>query len=205
MGDLGDLRRAVEVPEARIARALLRLHQGIESAVRRLGTAERLSPTQVEVLLFLSQAHADYRGVNAIAKRFSIAPATASRVIDNLENKRLVRRARDVGDRRRVHLELTPAGRQAVKKIVAPASRLENYVKQLSPEDLETFGRGLEHILHSLHEDGYLTVSSTCRTCSHFRKNVYPKAGRPHLCRRKGQRMSERESYLERLGETALC
>lgn len=203
MAALTGLQRALRVPEARIAQILLRLHQGIEALMRRLGEEMGLSPTQIQVLLFLSHAHPDYRGVSAIAKRFSIAPATASRVIDNLEGKGLVRRAREKGDRRRVRVELTPAGRKVAARILEIARRLENYVKQLPGGKLEALSQGLEGILRAFHQDGYLALSSICRTCPYFKENAYPDTSKSHLCRLTGERLSDKESYLERLDEAA--
>ena len=195
-----NLQRALEVPQARVALILLRLHQGIEALMRRLGRAEGLSPTQVQVLCFLAQAHPDYRGVNAIAKRFSVAPATASRVIDNLEEKGLVRRTRGAEDRRRVQVELTPSGRKTAQRIGALSRKLEDYIQRLPQRDLRVLDRDLENVLRSFHQDGYLAVSTVCHTCPYL-EEAFPGTDKPHVCRLTGERLSEEESYLERLEE----
>ncbi|MGQ9478025.1 MAG: MarR family winged helix-turn-helix transcriptional regulator [Candidatus Bipolaricaulia bacterium] len=201
MEELADLRRVLEVPEARVALILLRLYQGVEALLRRLGEEEGLSPTQVQVLSFLSRAHPAYRGVNAIAKRFSIAPATASRVIDNLEEKGLVKRLHDREDRRRVQVELTAKGRRLMVRLRALSAKLEEYIKKLPKGELAALDRGLVGLLRSFYQEGYLAISSVCRACPYLEENAFPGADKPHLCRLTGERLSEEESYLERLEE----
>ncbi|MFQ6033839.1 MAG: MarR family winged helix-turn-helix transcriptional regulator [Candidatus Bipolaricaulia bacterium] len=143
---IGSLKRALESPEARIALDLFRLYQGMETLIRKRGEAEGLSPSQVQTLLFLSHAHPRYKGIGAIAKRFSIAPATASRIVDNLEKKGLVERTRSEQDRRSVRVELTAAGKRAAGKITAIVSRLEGYVQGLAAGEQEALAKGLEEI-----------------------------------------------------------
>lgn len=201
MEELADLRRVLEVPEARIALVLLRLYQGVEALLRRLGEEEGLSPTQVQVLFFLARTHPAYRGVNAIARRFSIAPATASRIIDNLEAKGLVRRLHDREDRRRVQVELTAKGKRSVARLEALSARLEGYIKRLPQGELAALDRGLVDLLRSFYQEGFLTISSVCRTCPYLEEKAFPGTDRPHLCRLTGERLSEEESYLERLEE----
>ncbi|HIC96755.1 TPA: MarR family transcriptional regulator [Candidatus Bipolaricaulota bacterium] len=201
MEELADLRRVLEVPEARLALVLLRLHQGVEALLRRLGEAEGLSPTQVQILSFLSRAHPAYRGVNAVAKRFSIAPATASRVIDNLEGKGLVKRLHDREDRRRVQVELTAKGRRVVARLGALSAKLEGYIKELPQGELEALDRGLVSLLGSFYREGYLTISTVCRDCPYLEEDAFPETDKPHLCRLTEERLSEEESYLERLEE----
>ncbi|MFQ6118175.1 MAG: MarR family winged helix-turn-helix transcriptional regulator [Candidatus Bipolaricaulia bacterium] len=200
---IGSLKRALESPEARIALDLFRLYQGMETLIRKRGEAEGLSPSQVQTLLFLSHAHPRYKGIGAIAKRFSIAPATASRIVDNLEKKGLVERSRGEQDRRSVRVELTAAGKRTVRKITTIVSRLEGYAQGLVAAEQEALAKGLEEILRSFHREGYLASFGPCRSCPFFEESAYPRAPKPHLCRLTRERLSERESSLERLGEPA--
>lgn len=47
-----------------------------------------------------------------VARQVQLSPATVSRIVDRLERAGLVRRQRGTTDRRKVFLELTPAGRE---------------------------------------------------------------------------------------------
>lgn len=149
----------------------------------------------------LSHAHPRYKGIGAIAKRFSIAPATASRIVDNLEKKGLVERTRSEQDRRSVRVELTAVGKRTIRKIMEIVARLEGYAHRLAEEEQGALAKGLEEILQSFHREGYLASFGVCRSCPFFEEDAYPRAPKPHLCRLTGERLSERESYLERLSE----
>jgi DNA-binding MarR family transcriptional regulator len=52
-----------------------------------------------------------------VAAHLGVTPPTASRMIDRLVRKRLVRRARSQEDRRTVRIHLTDAGRQVVAQV----------------------------------------------------------------------------------------
>jgi len=68
--------------------------------VRKQGEAWGLSRAGVQALLFLDNAHPRSRTIGSIARRLSVTPATASRLVDALERKGLVKRVRLEEDRR---------------------------------------------------------------------------------------------------------
>jgi DNA-binding MarR family transcriptional regulator len=66
--------------------------------------------------------------LNELAGELFLDKSTVSRVVDALERKRLLRRARQAGDRRAVSLSLTPHGRQLYRRI---RRSIEEQEKQL--------------------------------------------------------------------------
>ena len=196
-----DLKEALRSEELQTALLSLRLYQGLEALIRKRGEALGLSPSQVQILLFLSYAHPRYRRTTAIAKRFSIAPATACRILNTLERKGLIRRRRHQEDRRGVEIELTAAGRRMVAQLTGIGEQLIAYLDELKAEERHILTDALRKILHSLEESGYLAQVVICRSCPHFRESAYPGTRKPHLCQLTGERLTEEESYLERLDE----
>ncbi len=194
-----DLRRVQREPTAQAALALYRIAQGIEALVRRRGEALGLSRTGVQALLFLHGAHPRFRTIGSIARRLVITPATATRLVDALERKGLVRRVRLEEDRRAVRVELTEEGLKVVGEIADIGKELERLIQALPEEIREVLPQGLKEILKGMQQEGYITASGTCRTCSFFQPGAYPREAKPHLCRLTGERLSEEESYLERL------
>jgi DNA-binding MarR family transcriptional regulator len=75
-------------------------------------TAGRLTLSQYSLLLPLSGA--DTARVSDLAAGAGIAPSTASRILDALERRAIVRRERSVEDRRGVTVTLTDHGRSAL-------------------------------------------------------------------------------------------
>lgn len=194
-----DLKRAQGEPAAQAALALYRIAQGIEALVRRQGEALGLSRTGVQALLFLHSAHPRFRTISSIARRFVITPATATRLVDALERRGLVRRVRLEEDRRAVRVELTGKGLKAVAQVADIGEELERLVQALPEGVREALAQGLKEILKGMQQEGYVTASGICRTCSFFRPEAYPSEAKPHLCTLTGERLSEEESYLERL------
>lgn len=79
-----------------------------------------------------------------VARRLMVTPAVVTGLIDRLEKRGYVRRIASTGDRRRVHLGLTNAGREAAS---ASERNLIDEVslklKQFSDSDLKTLEQGL--------------------------------------------------------------
>lgn len=75
---------------------------------------DRLTLSQYSLLLPL--AGADGARVSDLAADAGIAVSTASRILDALERRQLVRRARAPEDRRGVIVSLTDAGRQLLRR-----------------------------------------------------------------------------------------
>jgi len=179
--------------------ALYRIAQGIEALVRQRGEAFGLSRTGVQALLFLYNAHPSSRTIGSIAKRLSVTPATATRLVDALERKGLVQRVRLREDRRTVRVEPTAEGLKVVGEIADIGEELERLILTLPREEQEAFAENLKVVLKAMQQAGYVTASGTCRGCSFFQPEAYPDEERPHYCALTGERLSEEESYLERL------
>jgi DNA-binding MarR family transcriptional regulator len=79
-----------------------------------------------------------------VARRLMVTPAVVTGLIDRLEKRGYVRRIASTGDRRRVHLGLTNAGREAAASsernlIDEVAAKLN----QFSAAELKTLEQGL--------------------------------------------------------------
>ena len=75
-------------------------------------------------------------------------PAGVSRILADLENRKLVRRVRGSHDRRTVRVEPTEEGRLLYERINPRVlEALESALKPLSPEDRTAFLRALEGIV----------------------------------------------------------
>ena len=85
-----------------------------------------LSPTQYLALIAISQApEAEPVGVSSVAKRLQLSGAFVTIEVGKLVAAGLVRKQTHPEDRRRVQLNLTPAGREMLGKL-APIQKLVN-------------------------------------------------------------------------------
>jgi DNA-binding MarR family transcriptional regulator len=184
---------------AQAALSLYRIAQGIETMVRRQGASLGLSRLGVQALLFLSNAHPSSRTIGSISRRFSVTPATATRLVDALERKGLAERARLKEDRRSVRVELTEEGQAVITRIVDIGEELKSLVDHLPQRDQQPLSQSLMEILRVMQQADYVTVSGICRTCAFFQPNAYPGEAKPHLCTLTAEGLSEEETYLERV------
>ncbi|WP_160148779.1 MarR family winged helix-turn-helix transcriptional regulator [Amycolatopsis alkalitolerans] len=93
-----------------------------------------LQPLQHQALLQIYGADGPLP-VNKVADRLDIAPALASRLIRQLEDKGLVERTRVPGDRRVLAVHASDAGIELLRKIDASVHvRVDHFQRQLSDE-----------------------------------------------------------------------
>ncbi len=95
---------------------LHRLAREVSAAERELASPLGLSLVQGQALLALADGGA--LTMQEFADRLCIAPSTATRLADQLEQKGWAARRADAGDRRRTELTLAPAGEEIVDGLV---------------------------------------------------------------------------------------
>ena len=91
------------------------LSEVMERRQRRDSTLLGLTPTQVRVLSTLLEN--DGIPTGSLAEQLGLAPSTVTRICDVLVRKGLVERLQAEGDRRRVHLTLTPPGFRMAREL----------------------------------------------------------------------------------------
>ncbi|MFP3953279.1 MAG: MarR family winged helix-turn-helix transcriptional regulator [Candidatus Acetothermia bacterium] len=176
---------------------LYRIAQGINKLIREKGEENDMSATQIQTVVFLSGAHPRNKNVGSIARRLQIAQPTASRVVDSLVGKGLVKRQRDEKDRRRVKLQVTEEGQEVKEEINEISRVIEGAIRELSVNRQEALGRDLIKVAGKLQSQGHLSAALTCRYCRYFERNGGSTKERPHHCKLTGEDLSEEESYLE--------
>lgn len=111
----------------------------------------RVTLTQRRLLYLLAGGE---RGQSELARELGLSAASLTRLIDRLEERGLVARRRDEDDRRRVVVDLEPAGQEVLGQTrTLRGSPLHEAVEAMSPADrrrlLETL-RGLVEATRAL-------------------------------------------------------
>ena len=137
-----------------LTRALLigrHLQRARDRALRELGTD---TPT-LEVLATLRRSGAPYRlRTSEIEEATSVTAGAVSQRLDRLEKRGFVRRERDTGDRRVIHVELTRKGRDLIDGVVAGLMEKESVLlTPLSERERATLERLLTRWLRWLEEN----------------------------------------------------
>jgi DNA-binding MarR family transcriptional regulator len=112
---------------------------------------EEVTLTQYRSLVVL--AARGPQGVAALAEAVAVTPPTASRLVDRLVRKGLVRRRTDRHDRRQVRIGLTEAGRLLVD-LVTKRRRVEiaELLKSIPPEVQRAMVAGLQRLAEAAGE-----------------------------------------------------
>jgi DNA-binding MarR family transcriptional regulator len=103
---------------ARLRRAVLRLGRDL----RRTSAEEGLTPAQSSALATVVREGPQRSGDLAAAE--GLNPTMLSRILAHLEERELILRAADAGDRRCAVVRPTPAGRRLVRRLRAHHGRL---------------------------------------------------------------------------------
>lgn len=182
----------------KITVAFYRITQAIDHLFRERAKAVRLSPTQIQSLLFLKYARPGVRTIGGLATRLGATYATSSGVADALERKRLIKRAPWPEDQRVVTLSLTPKGENQVRTLEDVLDEIEAAVNALPEEEQATLLRATQAIVRHLQRAGHVKVYEMCWNCQFFQKDAHPTDPRgPHHCAFVDAPLTEANTYLE--------
>jgi DNA-binding MarR family transcriptional regulator len=141
---------------ALIGRARITLYERLDRALAPFG----LSTPQYIVIVLLANGIASKP--SDICRTVAHDPGAMTRVLDRLEEKKLLRRAPDPTDRRALKLELTPEGYALYPKVIAVAVDMINELLQgFSKNEVRQMENFLKRILENAGEDVYLEPAKT--------------------------------------------
>jgi len=104
--------------------SILKTSDVLQTEIADLLKPAELSPTQYNVLRILRSAGADGLPCGHISERMLTHDPDMTRLLDRLEKRDLIERARDKTDRRIVRTHLTPAGRNLLAELDEPVMKL---------------------------------------------------------------------------------
>jgi len=101
-----------------------------------------LSVPQFRSLVFIERAAGT--ALSGVAAHLGLTPPSVSKLIDGLCGRGLVKRRESPGDRRRVTIEITPEGTEALSRARSAALKsLSRLLGSLAEEDLSTIARAM--------------------------------------------------------------
>lgn len=165
-----------------IAAGLGKVAVALRSRAWEGGTARRLTPTQGQILVLLSERGSAGMRLSDVAHELCITPPTASDAVIALARKQLVRKDRSGDDQRAVVIRLTAAGLREAAHTTGWSDVVKAGVKRLTPEEQAVFLRGLTKLIRSLQEQGVISVARMCAGCIYFQPYVHADAMKPHHC-----------------------
>jgi len=149
--------RVVNVPQAATAtrydlpvfQALRRIIRAVDLHSRKLAAQHKITGPQLVCLLSVQEN--EPLTPTAIARQVHLSPSTVIGILDRLEAKGLVRRERDLEDRRLVHVSLTGQGKALVASAPSPLQdRLAEAISKLPEAEQATIAASLERIVEMM-------------------------------------------------------
>lgn len=180
-----------------IARKFFSIGQAIKHMLWQKSKLEKLTPAQIQILLYLNYSRPDTTTVNALAKYLSCTPATVSGILDVLQNKNLIERKKQNDDRRKVILALTEKGTAEISALQDVGKDIEEMVKDFSEKEQEVLQRLLAKMATKLAEKGMIVDSDICAKCCFFLRDKNPASEKPHYCNLLNVLLSDSDIYTE--------
>lgn len=141
--NLGDARMPNHVVAAT---AVFRAEKIIKAKMAAALSSLDLAPDRYQVLGLLAAAEGGKMSLSDLSRAVLIHPATTTYTVDTLEKRGLIKRQSDPRDRRGVLAQVTPAGRELVRKATKALESIDWGVGELTDEDAAAVARVLSRL-----------------------------------------------------------
>jgi len=154
--------------DAKLVYALERVSQIYRTLLWQTQVETGLSPIQSQILIFMLFHDDKLLSISAFALEFSVTKATISDAFKTLEKKGLVRKEKDIVDKRRQVLKLTKEGIELAEKIKNYTEPLDAILNEFPSETKLTLFSTLSDILKALNNKNLLAPLRMCTSCHYF-------------------------------------
>jgi len=182
MGSAFHLSAQHKAMDSKIVAALERLSQVFRVLLWEEAKEHRLSPIQIQFLVYILHHPVGLCRVSQLAKEFGLTQATVSDAISSLEAKGLIFREPFSKDGRIASLRLTSSGQALAEKISSWADVIQENIASFAPDEQETVMRFLMQLIESLQKAGVIAIARMCITCRFFGRDAHPGSSFPHHC-----------------------
>ena len=157
--------------EARIVVALERISESFRVLLWKESKEIKLSPIQIQILIFLYFHPEEKRKVSYLAKEFSLTKATISEATRTLFKKELIEKNIEAQDHRSYTINLSPKGQQITEQLTSYANNLIQPLSELTENQKFILFNSLTELIHKLYKAGIIQMQRMCFTCGYYEKN----------------------------------
>lgn len=179
--------------EHKILNGFERLAEALKSLLWLQAKKHKLSPIQIQIILFV-QGHDDsICNVSHLAREFNITKATVSDAVRVLIKKELLEKDFSPTDNRRFNLLLTDTGIKVAEDLLQYADPLASSLSSFTPQEMASTYKVITHLIYDMNQKGIIQVQRTCFNCRFYEgdKSVQ------HHCTLLGQPLSTEEIRLD--------
>ncbi len=154
--------------EKKILSAMEKLIQVQRILLWDVAKIEKLSPIQIQFLIYLGRYRDNLCTVSSLALEFDLTKATVSDAINTLVSKGMLSKRRGDSDRRSNIISLTAKGRNTLKRIERWQDRLLERINSFSDTEKNSTLMFLMKLIKSLYDDGVISRARLCIACENF-------------------------------------
>lgn len=156
--------------DAKIVAALERISEAFRVLLWEKSKIIKLSPIQIQILIFLKNHEAKYCTINSLADEFNMTAATISDAVRVLREKKFVTKSRSKDDKRVYYLSITQKGEKVVEENSNFIQSLLEATGTLEENEKEELFRSLIKIISNLNQKNVVLTKRMCFTCTYLRK-----------------------------------
>ena len=128
----------------------------------------KLSPIQIQILVFVNSHKPEYCTVIYLADEFNITKATVSDSVKSLLAKKLIEKLTNENDTRSYIISLSDSGNKIIASLNKYSSELLNPLNEMSTEKQENLWGNLSEIITKLHNSNIISMQRMCFSCKYY-------------------------------------
>lgn len=156
--------------DAKIVVSLERIAEVFRVLLWNMGKNHKLSPLQIQLLIFLKFHDAEKCKVSYLAHEFSLTKPTISEAVRTLLKKELIKKETDPIDTRSYSIHLTHSGNKLVDEISFFANDLKKPLAKWKVAEKANFYRNILELISSLQKLGFIHMQRMCFNCRFYEK-----------------------------------
>lgn len=118
----------------------------MESVMHYILKPYKISSQQYNILRILQGSHPEPLSIKELQLRMLDKMSNASRLVEKLRLKRLVKRKQSADDRRTVQVTITEAGSELIEKIYPKIKEVADSLRKLEEEDIKKMNNLLDEL-----------------------------------------------------------
>jgi DNA-binding MarR family transcriptional regulator len=166
-----DLDTQQQHTESKIVVALERIAEAFRVLLWEQSKETKLSPIQIQLLIFLQFHAEDQCKVGYLAQEFNMTKATISDSVRLLKEKGLIKTETDPSDTRSYVIHLTEQGKAIVQKTTSFANAIEKPLHSFPAQQKEVLLASLLNIIYQLQKAGIITIQRMCLSCRFYQSH----------------------------------
>lgn len=176
----------------KIVAGLERLSQVFRILLWNKAKEHRLSPIQIQLLIFIQHHSTDKATISYLAQEFNFTKPTISDAIKNLEQKKLIKKFTNNTDTRSYTIQLTIAGKKLVSETEDYINPLTIIIAKTTEAEKKLLWQNISNLIVQLNKLDVISVQRTCYNCKyHTTKN------KMHFCNLLNQKIETQDIRID--------